>query len=114
MVFSNFLSFFYKSQSSGPRPQKNNFLWIFSLQGDLQMMKRSAGRKNPYKGKGDRTQQEQVRKRRHNLFKRLVEFKERYEIDSWIIMKMPSGRIYTFQSTDESMPTHDDIVRQST
>lgn len=59
----------------------------------------------------DRTTQEKIRKRRHNLFKRLTEFNERYDIDTWIIMRMPSGRIYKF-ATDpsEPMPSDADIV----
>jgi hypothetical protein len=64
------------------------------------------------KGKGDRTQQEQIRKRRHNLFRRLKEFNDRYDIRIWMTMQMPSGRIYTFNTNPElSIPTEEDIVR---
>lgn len=63
-----------------------------------------------HKGRVDRTQQEQVRKRRHNLFKRLQEFKDRYGIDSWITMQMPSGRVYIMETTDNAAPTQEEIV----
>jgi hypothetical protein len=54
-------------------------------------------------GQGDRTTQEQIRKRRHNLFRRLKEFNDRYDIEIWLTMRMPSGRIYIF-ATDPNIP----------
>ncbi|KAL5366289.1 hypothetical protein BJX96DRAFT_30893 [Aspergillus floccosus] len=66
--------------------------------------------KKAYRGQWDRTLQEQIRKRRHNLFKRLKEFNDRYGIEIWMTMRMPSGRIYTF-ATDPSqtMPSEEEI-----
>ena len=74
-------------------------------------MKISSKLKKAYRGQGDRTTQEQIRKRRHNLFKRLKEFNDRYEIDIWLTMRMPSGRIYIF-ATDpsEPVPSEEEIV----
>ncbi|ODM18134.1 hypothetical protein SI65_06005 [Aspergillus cristatus] len=63
-----------------------------------------------YRVQGDRTTQEQIRKRRHNLFKRLKEFNDRYEIDIWLTMRMPSGRIYTFATDpNEPIPSDEEI-----
>ncbi|KAF4225965.1 hypothetical protein CNMCM8980_006233 [Aspergillus fumigatiaffinis] len=59
--------------------------------------------KRTYYGQGDRTAQEKIRKRRHNLFKRLKEFNDRYDIEIWLTMRMPSGRIYIF-ATDPNQP----------
>ncbi|KAH8691811.1 hypothetical protein BGW36DRAFT_303791 [Talaromyces proteolyticus] len=60
--------------------------------------------------KGDRTQQEKIRKRRHNLFKRIKEFQDRYEIETWVTMRMPTGRIYMFSTNpDEHAPTEEEI-----
>ncbi|GMG38964.1 unnamed protein product [Aspergillus oryzae] len=68
-------------------------------------MKVSSKIKKAYRVQGDRTTQEQIRKRRHNLFKRLKEFNDRYEIDIWLTMRMPSGRIYIFATNpDEPVP----------
>lgn len=61
--------------------------------------------------RSDRTQKEQIRKRRHNLFKRIDEFNRRYDIDSWYTMRMPSGWIYVFNTTDEKAPTEEELVR---
>ena len=59
----------------------------------------------------DRAQQEQIRKRRHNLFKRLKEFQDRYGIDIWITMQMPSGWVYKFATKDdEAQPREEDLV----
>ncbi|EED22721.1 hypothetical protein TSTA_062090 [Talaromyces stipitatus ATCC 10500] len=67
--------------------------------------------KGERKGKADRTQQEQIRKRRHNLFKRLKEFNDRYDISIWLTMEMPSGRIYTFNTNPERrIPTEEEIT----
>lgn len=64
-----------------------------------------------YPAKGDRTQQEQIRKRRHNLFRRLKEFNDRYEIEIWLTMRMPSGRIYIFATDpDVPIPSEDEVV----
>ncbi|RWQ95411.1 hypothetical protein C8Q69DRAFT_381615, partial [Paecilomyces variotii] len=63
--------------------------------------------------KGDRTQQEQIRKRRHNLFRRLKEFNDRYEIEIWLTMRMPSGRIYIFATDpDVPIPSEDEVRAQ--
>ncbi|KAK6810858.1 hypothetical protein RU639_013585 [Aspergillus parasiticus] len=72
-------------------------------------MKVSSKVKKAYLIQGDRTLQEQVRKRRHNLFKRLKEFNERYEIEIWLTMRMPTGRIYTFVTTKEPVPSEEEI-----
>jgi len=61
--------------------------------------------------RSDRTRQEQIRKRRHNLFKRIKEFNDRYQIESWYIMRMPSGWIYIFNTSDEKAPTEEELVR---
>jgi hypothetical protein len=64
-----------------------------------------------YRVKGDRATQELIRKRRHNLFKRLKEFNDRYEIDIWLTMRMPSGRIYVFATKpDEPVPSEEESV----
>ncbi|KAF4208102.1 hypothetical protein CNMCM5878_005721 [Aspergillus fumigatiaffinis] len=63
-------------------------------------------------GQGDRTTQEQIRKRRHNLFRRLKEFNDRYDIEIWLTMRMPSGRIYIF-ATDPNIPApSEEEIRQ--
>ncbi|KAJ5198753.1 uncharacterized protein N7498_007870 [Penicillium cinerascens] len=62
----------------------------------------------------DRAQQEQIRKRRHNLFKRLKEFNDRYGIDIWMTMQMPSGWVYTFATKDEgARPGEADLEARS-
>ncbi|KAJ6118808.1 hypothetical protein N7471_013428 [Penicillium samsonianum] len=61
----------------------------------------------------DRAQQEQIRKRRHNLFKRLKEFNDRYDMDIWLTMRMPSGWVYTFcTKEDEAPPIEADLQIQ--
>ncbi|KAJ5588762.1 hypothetical protein N7537_011440 [Penicillium hordei] len=50
-----------------------------------------------------RREQELIRKRRHNLFKRLTEFNGRYKIDIWMAMRMPSRRIYTFTTEEDAV-----------
>ena len=70
-------------------------------------MKASSKVGKAYRVQGDRTTQEQIRKRRHNLFKRLKEFNDRYEIEIWLTMRMPSGRIYIF-ATDPNEPVPSD------
>lgn len=60
--------------------------------------------------RSDRTRQEQIRKRRHNLFKRIKEFNDRYQIETWLVMRMPSGWIYTFNTNDEKAPTEEELV----
>lgn len=73
------------------------------------------GRKSQIHKKGDRTQQEQIRKRRHNLFKRLGEFHDRYNMEICITMKMPSNRIYIFSTyPDGHIPTEEEMVRHKT
>ncbi|KAL4732818.1 hypothetical protein BDV11DRAFT_176324 [Aspergillus similis] len=63
-----------------------------------------------YRVQGDRATQELIRKRRHNLFKRLKEFNDRYEIDIWLTMRMPSGRIYVFATKpEEPVPSEEEI-----
>jgi hypothetical protein len=66
-------------------------------------MRVSSKLKKRSSGPGDRTTQEQIRKRRHNLFRRLKEFNDRYDIEIWLTMRMPSGRIYIF-ATDPNIP----------
>jgi hypothetical protein len=66
-------------------------------------MRVSSKLKKVSSGPGDRTTQEQIRKRRHNLFRRLKEFNDRYDIEIWLTMRMPSGRIYIF-ATDPNIP----------
>ncbi|KAI9041055.1 uncharacterized protein KD926_007472 [Aspergillus affinis] len=67
-----------------------------------------------YRAQGDRTQQELIRKRRHNLFKRLKEFNDRYEIEIWLTMRMPSGRIYIFATDpNEPVPSEEQIREQN-
>lgn len=74
-------------------------------------MRGSSNIEKAYRVQGDRTTQEQIRKRRHNLFKRLKEFNDRYEIDIWLTMRMPSGRIYTFATDpNESVPSDEEMV----
>jgi hypothetical protein len=74
-------------------------------------MKASSKLKKTYRTQGDRNQQEQIRKRRHNLFKRLKEFNDRYEIEIWLTMRMPSGRIYIFATDpNEPVPSDEQIV----
>ncbi|QKX62531.1 uncharacterized protein TRUGW13939_09692 [Talaromyces rugulosus] len=69
------------------------------------------GRKPQIPKKGHSTQPEQIRKRRHNLFKRLAEFNDRYGMDIWMIMKTPNGRIYTFYTNpDEHVPTEEEMI----
>ncbi|RDH26468.1 hypothetical protein BDQ94DRAFT_176358 [Aspergillus welwitschiae] len=59
----------------------------------------------PRKSSWDRNTQEQIRKRRHNLFKRIKEFHDRYGIETWCTMRMPSGRLYVFNTNpDEPSP----------
>ncbi|KAL3469003.1 hypothetical protein BJX99DRAFT_265614 [Aspergillus californicus] len=66
--------------------------------------------KEAKRGNGDRAAQELIRKRRHNLFKRLKEFNDRYEIDIWLTMRMPSGRIYTFATNPgEPAPSDEEL-----
>ncbi|CAI7582950.1 unnamed protein product [Penicillium pancosmium] len=60
--------------------------------------------------RSDRTRQEQIRKRRHNLFKRIKEFNDRYQIETWLVMRMPSGWIYTFNTNDEKAPTEEELA----
>lgn len=68
-----------------------------------------------YMAPNDRTQQEQIRKRRKNLLKRLDEFVRRYKMRIWMTMEMPSGRIYTYRSNpDEAAPTDEEIVSRGT
>ncbi|KAJ5588746.1 hypothetical protein N7537_011424 [Penicillium hordei] len=55
----------------------------------------------------DRAQQEQIRKRRHNLFKRLKEFNDRYDMDIWLTMRMPSGSVYTFYTKEDEAPPNE-------
>lgn len=74
-------------------------------------MKASSRVEKAYRVQGDRTTQEQIRKRRHNLFKRLKEFNDRYEIEIWLTMRMPSGRIYIFATDpDEPVPSNEEMV----
>lgn len=74
-------------------------------------MKASPKAEKAYRVQGDRTTQEQIRKRRHNLFKRLKEFNDRYEIEIWLTMRMPSGRIYIFATDpNEPVPTDENTV----
>ncbi|KAH1971678.1 hypothetical protein KXV98_005363, partial [Aspergillus fumigatus] len=42
--------------------------------------------------------QEQLRKRRNNLIRRVNDFWQLYSIRSWLILEMPNGRLYTYQS----------------
>ncbi|KAF4241530.1 hypothetical protein CNMCM8980_000889 [Aspergillus fumigatiaffinis] len=75
-------------------------------------MKVSSKLKKISNGPGDRTTQEQIRKRRHNLFRRLKEFNDRYDIEIWLTMRMPSGRIYIF-ATDPNIPApSEEEIRQ--
>lgn len=68
--------------------------------------------KGAHKDRRDRTEQEQIRKRRHNMFKRMGEFRERYGMRFWVTTQMPNGRIYTYVTDPEqSIPTEEDIVR---
>lgn len=60
--------------------------------------------------KSNQRLQEKIRRRRHNLFKRLKEFNDRYDIDIWMTMKMPSDWIYTFSTTDEDAPSGEVLV----
>ncbi|KAI2839625.1 hypothetical protein CBS11350_7456 [Aspergillus niger] len=74
-------------------------------------MKVSSNLKKISNGPGDRTTQEQIRKRRHNLFKRLKEFNDRYDIEIWLTMRMPSGRIYIFATDpNKQAPSEEEIV----
>lgn len=58
-----------------------------------------------------RVKQEQVRKRRNNLLRRHNDFWRLYSIKSWLIMEMPNGRIYTYNShPDVLAPTEKEIV----
>lgn len=45
-----------------------------------------------------RVKQEQLRKRRNNLIRRVNDFWQLYSIRSWLILEMPNGRLYTYQS----------------
>ncbi|KAF7128721.1 hypothetical protein LV164_008686 [Aspergillus fumigatus] len=75
-------------------------------------MRVSSKLKKRSSGPGDRTTQEQIRKRRHNLFRRLKEFNDRYDIEIWLTMRMPSGRIYIF-ATDPNIPApSEEEIRQ--
>ncbi|PYH75616.1 hypothetical protein BO82DRAFT_242277, partial [Aspergillus uvarum CBS 121591] len=59
----------------------------------------------------DRNTQEQIRKRRHNLFRRIKEFRDRYDIETWCTMRMPSGRIYVFNTNpNEPSPLTEEVV----
>ncbi|KAJ6171545.1 hypothetical protein N7470_000612 [Penicillium chermesinum] len=61
-----------------------------------------------------RVKQEQLRKRRNNLLKRHNEFWRLYSIRSWLVMEMPNGRIYTYQSNPGvQMPSEEDINSRS-
>lgn len=82
-----------------------------NINADVIEMKASSKVEKAYRVQGDRTTQEQIRKRRHNLFKRLKEFNDRYEIEIWLTMRMPSGRIYTFATNpNEPVPSDEEIV----
>ena len=59
----------------------------------------------------DRKDRELIRKRRKNLIRRHDEFRRRYGMQIWLTMKMPSGRLYTYQSHPElPAPTELEIV----
>ncbi|KAL3262693.1 hypothetical protein ABHI18_002519, partial [Aspergillus niger] len=45
-----------------------------------------------------RVKQEQLRKRRNNLLRRINDFWRLYAIRSWVILEMPNRRIYTYHS----------------
>jgi hypothetical protein len=45
-----------------------------------------------------RVKQEQLRKRRNNLIRRVNDFWRLYSIRSWLILEMPNRRLYTYQS----------------
>ncbi|KAI2813551.1 hypothetical protein CBS115989_9363 [Aspergillus niger] len=45
-----------------------------------------------------RVKQEQLRKRRNNLLRRINDFWLLYAIRSWVILEMPNRQIYTYQS----------------
>jgi hypothetical protein len=51
-----------------------------------------------------RVKKEQLRKRRNNLLRRHNEFWLLYAIKSWLIMEMPDGQIFTYQSHPDSAP----------
>lgn len=62
-------------------------------------------------GRRNRAQSELIRKRRNNLFKRLTEFKTRYNIDIWLSMQMSNGRLYTFDTEPaQALPSEDEYV----
>lgn len=74
-------------------------------------MKASSKIEKAYRVQGDQTTQEQIHKRRHNLFKWLKEFNDQYEIEIWLTMRMPSGRIYIFATDpNEPVPTDENMV----
>ncbi|KAF9890692.1 hypothetical protein FE257_005558 [Aspergillus nanangensis] len=54
-----------------------------------------------------RIKQEQLRKRRNNLLRRHNDFWRLYAIRSWVVLEMPNGRIYTYQSHPH-VPTPND------
>lgn len=72
-------------------------------------MKQGSKTAKSSKPKCDRTLQEQIRKRRHNLFKRFTEFNTRYGIEIWHTMQMPTGRLYKFD-TGKPQPTEAEVV----
>jgi hypothetical protein len=110
-VFSSILYIYsithliFRMRSRGYLSRHTNSLQDYESQSPK--MKKSQKKSNL----DNRTQQEQIRKRRHNLFRRLKEFNDRYDIDIWMTMKMPSGRIYTFTTDPETgIPTEEEIV----
>ncbi|OJZ79693.1 hypothetical protein ASPFODRAFT_54820, partial [Aspergillus luchuensis CBS 106.47] len=59
----------------------------------------------------NRVKQEQIRKRRNNLFRRHNDFWRLYAIRSWTILGMPNSRIYTYRSHPQiPLPTGREIV----
>lgn len=79
----------------------------------LERMSSKSGK--PRKSSWDRNTQEQIRKRRHNLFKRIKEFHDRYGIETWCTMRMPSGRLYVFNTNPDepSPPTGETVISTS-
>ncbi|KAI2885146.1 hypothetical protein CBS63078_11281 [Aspergillus niger] len=58
-----------------------------------------------------RVKQEQLRKRRNNLLRRINDFWRLYAIRSWVILEMPNRRIYTYQSHPHlPAPTAEELV----